>query len=304
MTKRVGSAVLPALKEALLKAFWYKNELEPFLKSCISHSDVVARQDWSAYKVAIISGIVDELASNQHKYFEDLLSLVVETSELGDPVRLKKLDDGARKYAEAVEALSALRAQVEPYKQLRSKTEAAAQRRESERKRNEAQQAFSAELEELRQRFYGMHGEPPQQRGYSLERLLRDLFELFDLDTKGSFRITGEQIDGAFTHDSTEYVMEAKWQHELASSSDLHIFSGKIGSKLDNTLGLFVSMNGFQPTAVDAFSHKRSLMILMTGADLVAVLEGRFDLRDLLTRKRQHAARTGEVLADVALLMG
>ncbi|MGW8812582.1 hypothetical protein [Gordonia terrae] len=304
MTKRVGSAVLPALKEALLKAFWYKNDLRPFLESCISHRDVVARQDWNAYKVAIISSIVDELASDQHKYFDDLLNLLIETSDLGDPIRLKKHEDGAKKYEEAVAALAALRPQVAPYKQLRSEADATAQRREAERKRNDAQQAFSAELEDLNRRFSAMHAEPPQQRGYALERLLKDLFELFDLDTKGSFRIVGEQIDCAFTHDSTEYVMEAKWQRELASSSDLHGFSGKIGSKLDNTLGLFVSMSGFQPTAIAAYSHRRSVMILMTGADLAAVLEGRFDLGELLTRKRQHAARTGEVLADVALLMG
>lgn len=304
MTKRVGSAVLPALKEALLKAFWYKNELRPFLESCISHRDVVARQDWNAYKVAIISGIVDELAIDQHKYFEDLLNLLIETSDLGDPIRLKKHEDGARKYAEAVDALAALRAQVVPYKQLRSEAEAAAQRRESERKRNVAQQAFSAKLEDLKQRFYAMHAEPPQQRGYSLERLLKDLFELFDLDTKGSFRIIGEQIDGACTHDSTEYAMEAKWQAALSTVADLDAFAGKIGRKLDNTLWLFISMSGFEQSAVQTHSRQRPVMILMTGADLAAVLEGRFDLRELITRKRQHAARTGEVLADVALLMG
>lgn len=304
MVRRVGSAVLPALKEALLKAFWYKKDLRQYLESCVSHKDVIAHEDWDAYKVTIISRIVDRLANDQHKYFDDLLNLVVETSDLGDPVRLKKLDDGARKYAEAVEALAALHTQVEPYKHLRSEEEATAQRRQSERKRNEARQAFAVELDGLRQLFYTLRGESPQKRGYALERLLRDLFELFDLDTKGSFRNTGEQIDGAFTHDSTEYVMEAKWQHELTSSGDLHEFSGKIGSKLDNTLGLFISMSGFQPTAVDAYSHKRSVMILMTGADLAAVLEGRFDLRELLTRKRQHAARTGEVLVDVALLIG
>jgi hypothetical protein len=38
-----------------------------------------------------------------------------------------------------------------------------------------------------------------QGRGFKLEKILRELFELFDLDPKASFRIVGEQIDGAFT---------------------------------------------------------------------------------------------------------
>jgi hypothetical protein len=36
-------------------------------------------------------------------------------------------------------------------------------------------------------------------------------------------------------------------------------------------------------------------MILMDGADLSAVVEGRISMPDLLRRKRQHAARTGEI---------
>lgn len=36
-------------------------------------------------------------------------------------------------------------------------------------------------------------------------------------------------------------------------------------------------------------------MILMDGSDLSAVMEGRIELPELLTRKKQHAARTGEI---------
>lgn len=36
-------------------------------------------------------------------------------------------------------------------------------------------------------------------------------------------------------------------------------------------------------------------MLLMDGADLMAVLEGRIDFVTLLIRKRRHAAQTGNV---------
>jgi hypothetical protein len=81
--------------------------------------------------------------------------------------------------------------------------------------------------------------------GYRLEKLLRTLFELCDPDPRASFKIVGEQIDGAFTFEGTDYLFEGKWQQELVSAADLDILAGKVSRKLDNTLGLFLSVNGF-----------------------------------------------------------
>jgi hypothetical protein len=36
-------------------------------------------------------------------------------------------------------------------------------------------------------------------------------------------------------------------------------------------------------------------MLLMDGSDLIAVLENRIDLKDLLFRKRRHASETGDI---------
>jgi len=36
-------------------------------------------------------------------------------------------------------------------------------------------------------------------------------------------------------------------------------------------------------------------MLLMDGADLMAVLENRVDLKDMLFRKRRHASDTGDI---------
>lgn len=45
-------------------------------------------------------------------------------------------------------------------------------------------------------------------------------------------------------------------------------------------------------------------MILMNGADLSAIIEGRIPLPDLIRRKRQHAAQTGENFIDAYRLLG
>lgn len=70
-----------------------------------------------------------------------------------------------------------------------------------------------------------------------LERILRSLFELFDLDPRASFKIVGEQIDGAFSFDGTDYLFEGKWQQELVGAAELDGLAGKLSRKLDNTLG-------------------------------------------------------------------
>lgn len=81
------------------------------------------------------------------------------------------------------------------------------------------------------------------------------------------------------------------------------IFAGKVRGKLDNTLGLFLSMNGFGDTAVSHGADGRPVMVPMDGADLSAVLELRIDLPELLKRKRQHAARTGETFISAYTLI-
>jgi Restriction endonuclease len=129
--------------------------------------------------------------------------------------------------------------------------------------------------------------------------LLYDIFELFDLDPKAAFKNVGEQIDGAFALQGTEYLFEAKWHKAPVSIQALDGFAAKVGRKLDNTLGLFLSINGFSADAVTLHSAGRPRTILMDGADLMAVLEERIDFVSLLLRKKRHAAHTGGIYLPI-----
>ena len=139
----------------------------------------------------------------------------------------------------------------------------------------------------------------PQGRGYELETVLYDLFELFDLDPKASFRNTGEQLDGAFTLEGTDYLFEAKWRKNLSNASDLDAFASKVRRKLENTLGIFLSINGFSEDGVAAHSSGGAVVILMDGADLMAVLEERIDFVSLLLEKEAPCSTNGEHLSHV-----
>lgn len=296
MEKRVSPAIVQPLCEALTLTFWYKKDLRQHLTSCLpDNRRIISQLDWNDYKRNIVRQLVNTLYADQHRFLDALLALLVNTADITDPSHLKRLEDGSRKYAEAVTALESLRRQVEPYRMERAEEEATRLRRDQERQRAKAQQAVTLELVKLRETFAALHQLEPQQRGYGLEEFLNNLFGLYDIEAKKPFRVTGEQIDGAFTFEGTEFLLEAKWQSGKAVAADLDIFAAKIKRKLDNTLGLFVSMNGYQESAISFHTQNRPVMILMDGGDVSAVVEGRIDLPHLLSRKRQHAARTGQI---------
>lgn len=300
MTKRVAPAAVNALKEALTAVYWYKSDLRSFLTHSLSDPSLLARLDWDSYKRSIVGTLVDHLARNEDRYQDALLRLMLDVAEMSDFGHLLRLDAGDEKAAQARRAVATLNEFVAAHREVVAKQEVTEQARHAvyeERLRN---QAVREALEELSSRFYAVIGAAsPQERGYQLERVLRQLFELFDLDPKASFRIVAEQIDGAFTFDNTDYLLEAKWQKEPVGLADLDAFRGKVERKLENTLGLYLSINGFAESAVAAHSSTRPVMILMEGSDLMAVLEGRIDLIQLMLRKRRHAAQTGGILLPI-----
>jgi hypothetical protein len=138
----------------------------------------------------------------------------------------------------------------------------------------------------------------PENRGFAFEKFLYNYFKDHNMNPRGSFRITGEQIDGSFEFKDEVYLLEAKWQNQQTSENDLLVFSGKIGSKAEWTRGLFLSYAGFTEQGLIAFSKgKRTNMIGMTGEELSRVLIGKMKLEDIFTKKIRNAAETGDFLS-------
>lgn len=163
-----------------------------------------------------------------------------------------------------------------------------------------ASSAVRVKLDELKQSYLALVTDTDSQaRGYALERLLYDLFELFDLDPKASFKLIGEQIDGAFSFEGTDYLLEARWRRDPSDVGQLDAFAGKVTRKLENTLGVFLAINGYSSEAIQAHTKARPNIVLMDGADLMAVLEERIDFVTLLLRKKRHASQTGNIYLRV-----
>lgn len=295
MTKRLSSAAAVALKEALCLVYWYKNDLRSFLHRAVPPT-ILQSINWADYKRQIASDVVDALLADQDTHLGNILRLCNEITTMTSFKHLEALEDGATKASKAQSAVAQLRALLTPHQQAKNEKEQAAIRTRTAEEKTQAKAAFRKRLEQIKRQYFDLLvSTNPQLRGFELEKVLRDLFELFDLDPKASFRNTGEQIDGAFTCENTDYLFEGKWQKDPISASDLDAFAAKIRRKLENTLGLFLAINGFSSEGIRAHASGGAVVILMDGADLVAVLEERIDFVGMLMRKKRHAAQTGNI---------
>ena len=160
-------------------------------------------------------------------------------------------------------------------------------------------------LTDLQTRLYGLSALPNRQKaGLELEKLLSELFALFDLSPRGGFRVTGEQIDGSLELSNEYYLIEVKWDKTPVSEDALLVFRGKIEGKSAFTRGVFVSINGFSSGAIQAIARgKQPLFFLMDGYDISVVLQGSITLPDLLRAKLRHLAETGDVFLSAAQLI-
>lgn len=300
MVKKISPSAINALKDALTNVYWYKADLISFISSTISDTSVVLKVDQNTYKRNIVVSIVDFLYKNEEVYQNDLLKLMTETAKIDNFNHLKILEDGNEKVEKAKLSVEALKSFVSKHSIIIEEQKDVENRRRVAYEASLKDKGIREKLEEIKNNYFNLVIEVnAQKRGYLLEKVVKELFELFDLDPKASFKIIGEQIDGAFTFDGTDYLFEGKWQKELINAADLDAFKGKLSRKLDNTLGLFLSIGGYSDDAVKIHSTGRGMMILMDGNDLMAVLEGRIDFVQLLLRKRRYASQTGNIYIKI-----
>jgi hypothetical protein len=306
--QRVSANAISALKDALSAAFWFKRDLYNYAKAAVGGDAIfLSGIDWTdpnQYKRDSVNLFVDRLVKFQDEHRDLLIELMVDVAAMDDFPGLARVEDRDVKVAAAREAVARLRAVVAPHEQALMAQAAARERASTARAFAAQRQATSAHLATLKARFMEVTGMAPQQRGFALEPLLHDIFDTFDLQPRKSFRVIGEQIDGGFTLGGEHFLLEAKWQQGVVARDALDVFRAKVERRSENTLGLLVAVNGFEPTAVEMYTGAHAPIILMDGGDLFAVLEERIDLRELLERKRRESSMTGRVLITAAEILG
>lgn len=146
-----------------------------------------------------------------------------------------------------------------------------------------------------------------KKRGFLLEELLGHIFSLYEIPIQKSFKRNegGEQIDGAFKLESWYYLVECKWTQKLTDIRQLDSLYGKISRSGKQTLGLFLSINGWSKNVCPLLKQNSDKsIILMDGYDLRFVLadHDNFDLKELLLKKLECLNFEGEPFYGVAKL--
>jgi hypothetical protein len=293
--------VIQALKEALRNIYWYKGDLRLFFKACDIPDDIIVRQAWDdpkEYKIRIVGALLDELISMGEAGLGPIRRLIRGVLEIQSFDHLRILEDGPTKVSEARKSVEALRALALAHDEtLRKETIG---REDQQYKVAEALKRRNQEIERLRSRFFELVAEAsPQRRGILFQEFLYDLFSAHDLNPRGSFKIVGEQIDGAFEFEGTQFLLEAKWEKNPIGAAPIDSFTRKVERKLENTLGFFIALHGYTSEGLTAIRATKPSVVLMDGEDLAVVLQSLVDFRDLLKRKIRHAAQTGEPFLPV-----
>lgn len=290
--KKISPQAIMALKEALSVIFWKKDELKDFFKLTLNNSAIVNTINWEGTKRESVKELLERMINRPDIYMEDLLNLFITVADFTDFPQLKFWDEDGSKTKRAKEAVSKLRNQTKGYSQLTKEQDESRKRKIEIEKKIAKNKSLDDELNKLKTTFYKISkNQNYQQRGYELEKFLNEIFLLYELNPKGSFKNFGEQIDGAFTFDGTDYLLEAKWGQQV-NRSDLASFCFKVETKLKSAVGLLVTMEGLTKEAI---SPDFKSILIMDGSDIVSIIEGRISLPDLLYKKRRKASETGKI---------
>jgi hypothetical protein len=176
----------------------------------------------------------------------------------------------------------------------------ARQRREREKTLRDQSALLLAQFDEA------SAGGEPQHRGYLLQDLLNRVFDLHGLPASRSFQRNAgaEQIDGAFEMDGWHYIVECRWRVKLADIRELDGLYGQVSRSGRQTMGLFLSVNGWSANVVPLIKQNTDkCIILMEGFDLRTVLAQPFDLRTLLKAKVRALNLDAEPYLSIMKLM-
>lgn len=294
---------LRALKEAVRNVFWKKSEIRRAFQRSGAPSSLLSSIDWENNKSW---DSVDQSleALNSSSNGEPVIrKLATETLRYPDGKHLAWA--GQERVDAADMALKLLREVLSEKKEEKRKAEASVRAREEALDDANRYKLRATKLQELYSEYTGWFAvSDVHERGLRFERILSELFDLFDLAPRGSFRRKGEQIDGAFVLSGDHFLLEAKWQKEPVNLADLRDLDGAVKTSLENTLGLYVAVMGFSTDAIDAYAMgNRPTILCMDGSDVIMVLEGRIDLCDLLARKKQIAVQRRKIFVTAQSIL-
>ncbi|WP_257622965.1 hypothetical protein [Pseudomonas sp. NKUCC02_KPG] len=290
--------------EAALKSFWRKESLRKFLRQthvAESHlatwSPEESKRDFLDRTFAAL-----QRTDKGKAVIGKMAAFLAEQSTFPD---LRDWEDSAVKIQDATKAVVELKAliarQTEEVRSEREREVVKARARE-EREVTQRQRASISELMQRLDDLAPQMGTAPG--GYAFQDWFYDFLVFSEVEHRRPYNTGGRQIDGSITVDGTTYLVELKFTSAQAGGPDIDIFRGKVESKADNTMGLFLCMAGYSSVAVKEASGKKSTLLLLDASHMYLILTGGMQCLEVVRRIRRHASQTGEAYLPVSSFGG
>ncbi|ADJ47554.1 hypothetical protein AMES_5729 [Amycolatopsis mediterranei S699] len=145
-------------------------------------------------------------------------------------------------------------------------------------------------------------GHTPQTRGQRFNNMIAELLQCWGIQATANVRAAGE-IDVAFAIDGVRFVVEAKWEKTKADTGRIAKLQKRVRQRLSGTYGVFLSMSGYSPEALDDIADGDRLEVLLLSIEhWEAMLGGLVPPQELFNLVRDRASFYGEPYTPLAQL--
>lgn len=283
-------------KDACLKSFWRLTALRRFLQQNHIRDNALAHLSAGKTKREFLDWLFSQLLGQKdNKGHRLILEMAYNLASQDSFPDLKNWEDSDVKIKQAVEAVNLLKKEIAKLDEQIEDRRLKEQRREEAEERRQKNISSQQTLERLKTRLDNLATQIGTGRaGYDFQDWFYDLVDYFEVECKRPYNTDGRQIDGSITLEGTTFLVELKFTTEQIGSPDIDGFHRKVTSKADNTMGIFVSMSGFNSGALGAASGERTPLLLLDFNHLYFILGGTMTLPEIINRVKRHAAQTAE----------
>jgi hypothetical protein len=296
MELEVNARLVLLVYEALLKSFWRKQTLKKFLRNTGISEHIISSWGEGESKRDFLDRLFLALSKNQ-KGKLIVLKWAYELSEQRTFPDLRNWEDSDIKIQQANKAIIELRYYInQKLDDLKLEKEKKKTKENVEKINQEVKKSLIDRecLQKALCDLLPLVG--TQQGGYDFEKWFYEALDYSDIQSRRPYKVDGRQIDGSLTLDGTTYLVELKFTKNQVGSESIDSFKAKVDKMADNTMGIFVSMQGYSSQAIKEASGRRTTLLLLEASHLFTFLQGIESLSDIIRRSRRHVSQTSEAL--------
>jgi hypothetical protein len=297
LMKKLTPYFVDLTKDACLKAFWRRRALHTFLiQHKISDTQLATwAQDESKreYLNRLFESLIKITDNSGYAIILDMARSLVEMKSFPD---LENWEDSSEKISNAHKAVDRLKSEVDKLnKHVQNEKEIQIKRQKSQEQRLQNIHVMQT-LEKLQTQLDKLViKQGTQKAGYEFEKWFYDLVDFFEIQSRRPYKDpNGRQIDGSITIDGTTFLIETKFTANKIGSESIDIFLSKINRKADNTMGIMLSMAGFNDNAIKNASRDRTPLLLMDYSHIYnLILPQLMSLTEVIQSIWRNASQTG-----------